>query len=390
MYQTYCRIFDRIGLEYKVVEADSGAIGGGYSQEFMVIAESGEEPIYFCDSCAYCASRDAAGIGKFVVPEAAGIGELRQMGAKGDGIKKVKTPGQKTIEEVSSFLNISPQKMIKTLIYETEKGPVAALVRGDHALNEAKLKKVLGVENLRLAEEKDVVSLTGAALGFAGSVKLDDGVTGANENDYHIVGVVYGRDYKADVVADIRFAGEHDACPRCAKGKLQLKRGIEVGHIFKLGQKYSEKMQARFSDEKNVERTFIMGCYGIGIGRTAAAAIEQKHDADGIIWPVSIAPYQVAVIPVNFEEAEQRSAAEKIYQELQSAGIEVVLDDRKSRIGMKLKDIDLIGFPIKIIVGPKGLKEGKVELKSRFSGAVQLVAIGEVLSNVRNLCGFVG
>jgi prolyl-tRNA synthetase len=204
------------------------------------------------------------------------------------------------------------------------------------------------------------------------------------------VGVVYGRDYKADVVADIRFAGEHDACPRCAKGKLQLKRGIEVGHIFKLGQKYSEKMQARFSDEKNVERTFIMGCYGIGIGRTAAAAIEQKHDADGIIWPVSIAPYQVAVIPVNFEEAEQRSAAEKIYQELQSAGIEVVLDDRKSRIGMKLKDIDLIGFPIKIIVGPKGLKEGKVELKSRFSGAVQLVAIGEVLSNVRNLCGFVG
>lgn len=401
MYQTYCRIFDRLGLEYKVVEADSGAIGGGYSQEFMVVAETGEEPIYFCNSCDYCASRDAAGVAEYVVPESKGVGELEKMGEKGRGTKKVKTPDQKTIEEVSKFLSIKPTQMIKTLIYETESGPVAALVRGDHELNEAKLKKVLEVEDIKLADEKAIKKVTGAPLGFAGPLKLkgvklvadhavlliEDGVTGANEKDYHIVGVVYGRDYKADLVSDIRYALPHDKCPRCKKGKLKVKRGIEVGHIFKLGTKYSEKMQAHYLDEANKEKPFIMGCYGVGVGRTAAAAIEQKNDKDGIIWPVSIAPYQVIVVPVNFDEKDQRETAEKIYKELQVEGVEVVLDDRPGRVGMKLKDADLIGFPIKIIVGPKGLKEGKVELKLRTAKDAKMVAKEEVLKEVLGIVG---
>jgi len=393
MYQAYCRIFDRLGLEYKVVEADSGAIGGGYSQEFMVIADTGEEPVYFCEGCDYCASRDAAGVAEYVVSETQ---------TKSDGKpEKVKTPDQKTIEEVAQFLKVKPAQMIKTLIYETESGPVAALVRGDHELNEAKLKKVLAVEDLKLADEKVIKKVTGAPLGFAGPVKLknvkivadhavlliENGVTGANEQDFHLTGVVYGRDYKADVVADLRYALEHDVCPRCKNSKLKVKRGIEVGHIFKLGTKYSKKMKANFIDENNQEKPFIMGCYGVGVGRTAAAAIEQKNDKDGIIWPISIAPYQVAVIPVNFDEKDQREVAEKIYKELSVEGVEVVLDDRPGRVGMKLKDMDLIGFPIKIIIGPKGLKEGKVELKLRSTGEMKLVDKGEVLQEVLGILG---
>ncbi|MBU0672490.1 MAG: proline--tRNA ligase, partial [Candidatus Margulisbacteria bacterium] len=394
MYETYCRIFERLGLKYRVVEADSGLIGGGYSQEFMVLAETGEEEIFYCDKCDYAASRESAGVAEYRV------GEGQRPEAKGQRpeVKEVHTPNAKTIEEVSALLKASPDKMIKTLIYETEKGPVAGLVRGDHALNEAKLKKVLGVEDLKLATDKVIEKVTKAPVGFAGPVGLkgvkivadtavpliEHGIIGANKKDYHITNVSYGRDYKADQVGDIRYALHSDTCPKCGKGKFSVERGIEVGHIFKLGTKYSEKMKCVFLDDKNQEKTMIMGCYGIGVGRTAQAAIEQSHDKDGIIWPKQIAPFQAAIIPANTTVKEQMDVAQKIYNEGRGAGVEMLLDDRDSRIGVKLKDIDLIGIPIKIIIG-KALKEGKVEIKMRQSGEVKLVPKDKAVEEVRQL-----
>jgi len=381
MYRTYCRIFDRLGLRYRVVEADSGLIGGGYSQEFMVLAETGEEEIFHCSHCNYTASRDSAGVGKFKTSPVAGH-DLR--------VAEVHTPNARTVEEVSAFLKIKPSQLIKTLIYETEHGPVAALVRGDQAINEIKLKKCLGVVDLRLADAVVIRKLTQAPVGFAGPVGLknvkivadnsvlliESGASGANKEDYHLINLVYGRDYKADVVGDLRYAVKSDKCPRCEAGVFEVSRGIEVGHIFKLGTKYSEKMRCVYLDENNQEKVMIMGCYGIGVGRTVAAAIEQNNDKDGIIWPVSIAPFKVAIIPANIAETEQAAAAGKIYDQLQEAGIDVLLDDREERLGVKLKDIDLIGIPFKVIIG-KALKEGKVEVKTRQAGEVTLVPVAE-------------
>jgi prolyl-tRNA synthetase len=389
MYETYCRIFERMGLKYRVVEADSGLIGGGYSQEFMVLAETGEEEIFYCDKCEYAASRESAGVGKYKTGE----GKRPKAEAK---VKEIHTPAAKTIEEVTAFLKTSPDKMIKTLIYETEAGPVAGLVRGDHALNEAKLKKVLGVEDLRLASEKVIEKVTKAPLGFAGPMGLkgvkivadtavplvEHGITGANKKDYHIINVSYGRDYKADLIGDIRYALHADVCPKCGKGKFKVERGIEVGHIFKLGTKYSEKMGCVYLDDNNKEKPMIMGCYGIGIGRTAQAAIEQNNDKDGIIWPVPLAPFQAAVVPVNSTIKEQMEVAQNIYDKGQGTGLDMLLDDREQRVGVKLKDIDLIGIPVKIIIG-KALKDGKVEIKMRKSGEVKLVPKDKAVEEVK-------
>ncbi|MFA4967831.1 MAG: proline--tRNA ligase [Candidatus Margulisiibacteriota bacterium] len=377
MFHTYCRIFDRMGLNYKVVEADSGAIGGGFSQEFMVLADTGEEEIFYCESCGYAASRESAGVGKY---------KIETPNSKLQTPKEVHTPGKKTIEEVAEFLKVKPEQMIKSLIYETEKGPVLGLVRGDHELNEAKLKKVLGVEEVRLADEKVIEKVTKAVVGFAGPVGLkdikivadnavvmiEDGVTGANKTDHHLVHVVFERDYKPDIIADIRFALHRDICPKCEKSHLNVTRGIEVGHIFKLGTKYSAKMNAVYLDENNQEKPYIMGCYGIGVGRTAAAAIEQSYDKDGIIWPNAIAPFVIDIIIANTEDKDQVEAAEKIYQALPID--DTILDDRPERIGVKLKDADLIGFPIKVIIG-KALKEGKIEVKSRKTGEIKLIEL---------------
>ncbi|MEE8637830.1 MAG: YbaK/EbsC family protein, partial [Candidatus Margulisiibacteriota bacterium] len=321
----------------------------------------------------------------------------RQSPVSGE-IREVHTPNAKTIEEVAALLKVSPDKMIKTLIYETEAGPVAGLVRGDHALNEAKLKKVLGVEDLRLASEKVIEKVTKAPMGFAGPVGLkgvkivadtavpliEQGVTGANIKDRHIINVGYGCHYKAQLVGDIRYALRADACPKCGTGMFKVERGIEVGHIFKLGTKYSEKMGCVYLDEKNQKKPMIMGCYGIGIGRTAQAAVEQNPDKDGIVWPIPLAPFQVAVVPVNSAEKERMRVAQKIYEEGKGAGVEMLLDDREQRIGVKLKDIDLIGLPIKLIIG-KALKEGKVEIKLRKSGEVKLVPVERVLEEVKAL-----
>ncbi len=385
MYQTYCRIFDRMELKYRVVEADSGLIGGGFSQEFMVLAETGEEEIFHCSHCDYSASRESAGVGKYKVQ-----GPTSNV----EDIKEIHTPKARTVEEVSAFLKIKPSQLIKTIIYETERGAIAALVRGDHAINEAKLKKVAGVEDLRLADAAVIKKVTKAPVGFAGPVGLkglqiiadtavplvEDGASGANKEDHHIIHIVYGRDFKAELIGDIRYAVRSDKCPRCAEGKFEISRGIEVGHIFKLGTKYSDKMHCVYLDENNKEKVMIMGCYGIGVGRTAQAAVEQSNDKDGIIWPAPIAPFRVAVVPVNSAEAEQKKVAEDIYQAL---GKDVLLDDREERVGVKLKDMDLIGIPVKIIVGPKGLKDGNVELKMRKSGEMEMVRIDKVVERIK-------
>lgn len=383
MYKTYCNIFDRIGLEYKVVEADTGAIGGGFSQEFMVLAPTGEEEIFYCDKCGYAASRESAGVSKYKIgsPEA----------KKSQSVKDVSTPNMKTVEEVCKFLKVKPNQLIKTLIYETEVGYFAALVRGDHELNEAKLKKIIGVEDLHLASEKVVEKVTKAPVGFAGPYGLKDikivtdnavtlmnsAVSGANKKDYHLINLCYGRDFKADMIGDIRYALRGDDCPKCKKGKFLITRGIEVGHIFKLGAKYSKKMEALYLSEKNKKEPMMMGCYGIGIGRTAAAAVEQSNDENGIVWPASIAPYAAAIVPVNVSVKEQKEAAESIYDQLKTK-FDVILDDREERIGTKLKDIDLIGIPLKIIIGPKGLKDGKAELKNRKTGETKFVALSKI------------
>jgi len=267
-------------------------------------------------------------------------------------------------------------------------------VRGDQAINEAKLKKVLGAEDLRLASDKVIEKVTGAPVGFAGPVRLngvkivvdtavplvEQGISGANKKDYHLLNISYGRDYKADLIGDIRFALHSDLCPRCEKGKLSVQRGIEVGHIFKLGTKYSEKMRCVYLDDNNQEKIMIMGCYGIGIGRTAAAAIEQNHDKDGIIWPIPLAPFLAAIIPVNSAEKEQWETAQKLYEEGKKIGLELLLDDREQRIGAKLADIDLMGIPFKVIVGPKGLKENKVEIKSRKSGETNWLEMDKAIA----------
>ncbi|MCX5751554.1 MAG: proline--tRNA ligase [Candidatus Saganbacteria bacterium] len=392
MYETYCRIFNRLGLKYRVVEADPGAIGGGFSQEFMVLADSGEEEIFYCDKCNYAASKDGAAI-KILNPKSEILNNVPN-----SKFEEIHTPEQKTIEQVASFLKAKPEQMIKTMIYEAGDSAVAVLVRGDHAINEAKVKKFLGAQNLALASEEVIKKVTGAPVGFAGPVGLsgvriiadqavaaiESGVTGANKKDYHLKNVVFGRDYEAEL-SDLRYAAEGDDCPRCQGGKFGVCRGIEVGHIFKLGTKYSKALEATYLDENNQAQNFIMGCYGIGVSRIAAAAIEQNNDDFGIIWPIPMAPYQVAVIPVRIDDEKQESAALKIYEELQGVGIDVILDDRDASLGVRLKDIDLMGFPVKIIIGPKSLQENKVEVKMRTEKVAALVPVSEILSYIQKI-----
>ncbi|MBI3129095.1 MAG: proline--tRNA ligase [Candidatus Tectomicrobia bacterium] len=376
MVEAYKRIFRRCGLQFGVVEADSGAIGGSFSHEFMVMADTGEEAIHVCPACEYAANAEKTPV-RLTLPDGAP--------AK---LEKVHTPGARTIEEVSALLGQPPHRLAKTLLYLADGKPVAALVPGNRELNEVKLKNALGATDLVMADAETVRKLSRADVGFAGPVGLDGAhiladpslkgrgglVVGANETDYHYVGVQEGRDFKADSFADLILAREGDPCPRCGK-PLSVRRGIEVGHVFKLGTKYSSALDATYLDEKGETRTIVMGCYGIGIGRTVAAAIEQNHDADGIIWPVPLAPYQVDIIPVNAADAPSREAAERLHRELEGREVDAVLDDRDERAGVKFKDADLIGFPYKLVIGPKGLKEGKAEVKSRRTGETEMVPL---------------
>ena len=382
MHRAYERIFSRCGLRFKAVEAESGPIGGSYSHEFMVLASTGEDIILSCPSCSYAANLEKAEIAAPAEPV------FRQ--APGGSPEKVKTPGARTIEEVCRFLDVTPQELVKTLIYDTDKGVAAALVRGDHEVNEAKLKRALGCESLELADEATIERHTRAPRGFAGPVNLpvqiiadygllDAGpyVTGANEEDHHLTNVWLSRDAKVDQVADIRNAEKDDLCPRCGLAPLDDIRGIEVGHIFKLGTKYSRAMGATFLDEDGGQRPIIMGCYGIGVGRALAAAIEQYADENGMVLPVTLAPYPVLVLPVNVGEEEVMDTASKIYEELKACGVDVLLDDRDARPGVKFMDADLIGAPYRITVGMRGLKEGVVEIKERATGTVEKIRVGE-------------
>ncbi|MGC8916262.1 MAG: proline--tRNA ligase [Thermoanaerobaculum sp.] len=390
MEEAYRRIFTRCGLSFTSVEADTGNIGGSESHEFMVLAETGEDAVVAC-RCGYGANVEKATSGA-LPPAPPWPGKIPT------SPEAVHTPGLSSVPEVAAFLGLAPAHFIKTMVVETDKEFVVALVRGDDELNEVKLKNALGATHLQLASAEKVQRVTRAAVGFAGPVglsgvrvvadpevmKLAVAATGANRDDDHVVGVVPGRDFQPDLVADIRMVRASDPCPRCGQ-PLEVKRGIEVGHIFKLGTKYSVPMGCTYLDEKGGEQPMIMGCYGLGIGRTVAAAIEQNHDDNGIIWPLPLAPYAVEVLNVNPDLPQVREVAEKVYGELQAAGVEVIYDDRDERGGVKFKDADLIGFPVRVVVGKKGVEQGQVEVSLRRDGTRRQVSIAEASSAVREL-----
>ncbi|HWP35697.1 MAG TPA: proline--tRNA ligase [Thermodesulfobacteriota bacterium] len=391
LFQAYSNIFRRCGLEFRAVEADVGAIGGSASHEFMVLADSGEDAIATCTACPYAANVEKAEIGP-PPPAAAPPGPVAPP-------EKVPTPGIRTVEEVSRALAVPPSQVLKTLLYEGDGRVFAVVVRGDHQVNEIKLRNALGLSAVTPVAEERAPALAGAGVGSIGPVGLAletvadawiatvrDGVTGAGEEGYHLRHVVPGRDFQPGRTLDIRVAVDGDPCPRCG-GRLAIRRGIEVGHVFKLGTRYSAAMRCTFLDADGVEKPVIMGTYGIGIGRTMAAAIEQNHDKDGIIWPVPIAPYQVIVLPLNMQDPAQVREAEALYAALGQAGWEVLLDDRDERPGAKFKDADLIGIPLRLVVSDKTLRQGAAELKVRRSGEVRLVPLEAVPAEVARLLG---
>ena len=381
MRAAYSAVFRRCGLEFVMVEADSGAIGGDVNHEFMVTADSGESLI-FSSACGYAASSESA---KFA-PEEVRAEDERPLAEK-------ETPEMRTVEEVAAFLEVTPDRLLKSLVFWAGGDPVLAVVPGDRELNEAKLSRYLEGAPVRLATAAEIEQLTGGPLGFTGPVGLesklrtvfDQGlapgrnyVTGGNKRDVHLVNVRIGRDLAAKERADLTTAREGDRCPRCGD-VMRVSRGIEVGHIFKLGYRYSEPMKARYLDAAGEEQTIVMGTYGIGVTRTMAAVIEQLHDENGMIWPLSIAPYHVHIVPVNVKDDSTRKAAEGIYDGLTRRGVEVLLDDRDERPGIKFKDADLLGVPLRVTVGEKGLKDGVVELRERKTGSVDRIPVGEAV-----------
>jgi prolyl-tRNA synthetase len=389
MHRAYCAIFERCGLTFRAVEADTGPIGGSSSHEFMVLADTGEDSIFSCTSCGYAASRDKAEIGR----RREGDVEIRQAGEPA----RVATPGQRTVEEVTRFLKVKPEQLIKTLIFQQGDRVIAALIRGDHEINEVKLANFLGADTLCLADDQAIEKATRAPRGFAGPVGLSvemladhdvrpgsTYVAGGNETDVHLINVTPGKDFTVGRFADLRFALEGDPCPRCSGGSLVMSRGIEVGHIFRLGTKYSTSLGANFLDAGGRPRPMVMGCYGIGVGRTVAAAIEQNHDEYGIIFPPSIAPFQVIISAVKPTDPQIRETSERIYGALLGAGIDTLLDDRDERPGIKFKDADLIGIPLRVTVGTKA-KEGMVEVRLRKSRETVEVRENELQATVRKL-----
>ncbi len=391
MYNTYSQIFIRCGLKFRAVEAFTGAIGGSLSHEFMVIAKNGEEVILFCSQCDYAANLEKA--------ESKDIESKVNNKAPTANCQRVRTPNIKTVEELTRFLKIRPQEVVKTLIYEVDGEAIAVLIRGDEEINSAKLKNSLGCQNLKMADEKTIREVTSAPVGFAGPVglkvnkivadrqvvRMKNFVSGANEKDAHLTGVNVGRDFKISLVADIKVTKVGELCPHCRKGTLKMMRGIEVGHIFKLGNKYTKPMQVSYLDEEGKEREVLMGCYGIGISRIMAAAIEQNYDQEGIIWPTSIAPYSTIIIPISKREEGQFRLSQQLYNDLLSQKVEVVLDDRNLSAGIKFKDADLIGFPIRIVVGKRAVEEGKVEIKLRREKESSWEKVSKVEGKIKEL-----
>ena len=387
MYDAYNRIFSRCGLSFKVVEADSGPIGGSFSHEFMVLADTGEDLLASCTSCDY-----AANLEKAEVALEPGSPEPPVGGAP----EAVPTPNVRTVEEVAAFLKVTPADIVKTLIYETEEGPVAVLIRGDHEVNEVKVKNRLGVTDLILAGLIRVQELTGAEVGFAGPVglklpiyadqavvRMNAMITGANRDNYHLSQVNPARDVKITAAADLRSVTAQDPCPRCG-GELTLLHGIEVGHIFKLGLKYSKALKATYLDADGKEQYLYMGCYGIGVSRIMAAAIEQGHDANGIIFPVALAPFQVGLIPIAFNDAAVKECVEGLHADLEAAGLEVLLDDRDERPGVKFKDCDLLGLPFRVVVGAKALAQGMAEVRHRRAPDNLMVPLQDLIPYLKD------
>ena len=392
MYEAYERIFHRCGLKAIPVEADSGVMGGDVSHEFMVVAENGEDLLAHCASCGYAASIAIAG-----VKEGSGYG-IKSEAAK--LLKEVDTPGVTTIEKVGHLLKVRPDEMVKTLIYAADEKPVAVLIRGDHDANEAKIKKYLKCVKLEMADENVIKKVTNGPMGFSGPVGLKEArviadssikamvnfVTGANKKDKHYINTNIDRDFKISECADLRMITEKDLCPKCNKS-IKIEHAIEMGHVFKLGLKYSKAMKAEFLDEDGKLKPVVMGCYGIGVNRIMAAAAELHNDKKGIIWPLAIAPFQVLVIPINYKEENIRKTAENIYEELGKLGIETLLDDRDESAGIKFNDAELIGIPFSIVIGDKGLKKGKLEIKIRETGETLEVKKEELKDNILSLLG---
>lgn len=390
MYEAYTNVFTRCGLNFRAVEADCGAIGGGRSEEFTVLAPEGESRIACCDACSYAASDEKAQLRPLDAPDEAEL-----------PLEKVSTPHTSTIALLAEFLKIPVEKTIKAVAYQTEEDVlVLAFLRGDHEVNEVKLANAVpGARELRMADEA-AIRAAGGCPGFMSPIGIKEGthivvdetamrmknaVSGANEQDYHYTNVNPVRDFAHVTVADIRLIAEGDLCPACGEGHLHISRGIEAGQIFALGTKYSEAMQANFLDVDGKLKPLQMGCYGIGVGRTMAAAIEQNHDEHGIIWPRAIAPYEVVVVAVNAKVEEQLAYAEEIYEELRAAGIDVLLDDRRERAGVKFNDCDLIGYPVRIAIGPKTIENGSIEVKLRRTGELVNFARDTYLKGVRDM-----
>ena len=389
MYDAYTNIFTRCGLNFRPVEADSGAIGGSGSHEFMAIADSGEAEIVYCNDCHYAANVEKAEFAPLAAPEE----EAKPMEA-------VETPECKTIEAVCEYLHLPVDHSVKAVAYTSEKGLILCFVRGDHDVNEIKVINAVGVNEVEMAPA-EMLAAAGTVAGFMGPVGLDPQKTiividstvmnmhnvccGANKVDTHYINVNPQKDFHPTIVKDIRLAKEGDPCPHCG-GKLSTARGIEVGQVFKLFTKYSEPLKATYLDINGKELPIYMGCYGIGVGRTLAAVIEQHNDKDGIIWPKAIAPYQVIVLPVNTKDEASNAKAEEIYNKLTAAGVETVIDDRDERAGVKFKDADLIGYPIRVVVGPKTLAKNQIEVKTRATGEVVMVDVnGDYLAEIQSL-----
>ncbi len=389
MYKAYCRIFERCGLKYLPVEAESGPIGGDASHEFMVPASNGEDFVIHCPKCGYAANQERADTGR-----------MSQLPARVDGVAapvKVDTPDAGSIEQVSKLLKSDAKSFIKTLIYKADGKPVAVLLRGDHTANEGKIRRATKTTTVELADEATILKVTGAPVGFAGPIGIqcpyfadhnvaliESAIVGANAKDAHLTGVIPGTHFDLTETFDLRNAETDDPCPKCV-GTLQMVHGIEVGHVFKLGTKYSVSMDAKFVDAQEQSHPIIMGCYGIGVTRVVGSIVETCHDENGIIWPIGVAPYTVQIIPLNVSDSEVMKVTNKIYGELTEAGIDVLMDDRDQRPGFKFKDADLIGIPLRVTIGGKGLAEGIAEIKLRSESEAKKVPLADAVGFVKEL-----
>jgi prolyl-tRNA synthetase len=385
MYEAYKRIFTRCGLSFRAVQADSGAIGGSFSHEFMVLAKTGEDTIVVCKECEYAANMEKAVV-KLV--------QSGQPEALGD-MEKIETPGQRKVDTVCEFLGIEPRQLVKTMVFKADGKMVAVLVRADREVEEVKLKNLLGAADVEMADEQEVFDATGVPTGYLGPVgitvrmvadqevaALQNFYAGANEKNYHLKNVNLGRDFQVEAVGDLRQITTSDPCPECG-GQLETTEGIEVGHVFKLGTGYSESMQATFQDKDGQAKHFVMGCYGIGVSRIVAAAIEQNHDDKGIVFPVPLAPYTVIIVNLGIDDEIINTAAEKLYADLQAAGLEVLLDDRDERPGFKFKDADLLGIPYRVTVGKTFTKNGTLEIKNRKDGTLEELTPEETVKRLQ-------